>query len=381
MTEPLGVYLHLPYCPYKCHYCDFNAYRLPPRPGALEAMAEGIAREIAQAGGDDVGREASSIYFGGGTPSMFPPEAVSELIALLRRRYLVRPGAEVTLECNPGTVDLPQLKALRRAGVTRISLGAESFSKETLKRLGRGHGPEDTREAVRAARMAGFRNLSLDIIYGLPGATAADAAADALEALALGPEHLSAYALEVESGTYFGTLARRGQLDLPRDDEVVAAGEAVAAACEAAGLARYEISNFARGGRRSRHNLLYWHQGDYRGFGPGAHSHLAGRRFWNISGPGPYLQAVASGGEAVAGEELLTPEGRRSEWIYLRLRLAEGFSLKAFRRRFGVALDDAYPGVRQELMRQGLLLRLPGRVQPSPRGRWLLHRVAEPFLP
>jgi len=377
----MGVYLHMPYCPYKCHYCDFNAYRLPPRPGTLQAMAEGIAQEIARSGGDDVGREVRSVYFGGGTPSLFPPDAIAGLLKLLRRRYLVRPGAEVTLECNPGTVDLPQLRALRRAGVTRISLGAESFSAETLRKLGRGHGPEDTRAAVRAARQAGFSNLNLDIIYGLPGATAAEAAADAREALALGTEHLSAYALEVESGTYFGTLARLGQLDLPADDEVVAAGEAVASACEAAGLARYEISNFARRGRRSRHNLLYWHQGDYRGFGPGAHSHLAGRRFWNIPGPGPYLKAVAAAGDAVAGEELLSPEGRRGEWIYLRLRLTEGFSLEAFRRRFGVRLDAAYPGVRQELVRQGLLRQVPSRVQPSPRGRWLLHRVAEPFLP
>ena len=377
----MGVYLHMPYCPYKCHYCDFNAYRLPPRPGTLQAMAEGIAQEIARSGGDDVGREVRSVYFGGGTPSLFPPDVIAGLLQLLRRRYLVRPGAEVTLECNPGTVDLPYLRALRRAGVTRISLGAESFSAETLRKLGRGHGPEDTRAAVRAARQAGFSNLNLDIIYGLPGATAAEAAADARQALALGPEHLSAYALEVESGTYFGTLARWGQLDLPRDDEVVAAGEAVASACEAAGLARYEISNFARRGRRSRHNLLYWHQGDYRGFGPGAHSHLAGRRFWNIPGPGPYLKAVAAAGDAVAGEELLSPEGRRGEWIYLRLRLTEGFSLEAFRRRFGVRLDAAYPGVRQELVRQGLLRQVPGRVQPSPRGRWLLHRVAEPFLP
>ena len=377
----MGVYLHLPYCPYKCHYCDFNAYRLPPRPGALEAMAEGLCEEIVRAGGDDRGREVRSIYFGGGTPSLFPPEAIARLLVLLRRRYTVGRGAEVTLECNPGTVDLESLSALRRAGVTRISLGAESFSPEMLRRLGRDHSPEDTRRAVRAARRAGFRNLNLDIIYGLPGETALEAAEDAREALALGSEHLSAYALEVEDGTYFGRLLRRGELALPTDDEVVAAGEAVAAACRAAGLEPYEISNFARPGRRSRHNLLYWHQGDYRGFGPGAHSHFAGRRSWNIAGPGPYLKAVAGGGEAVAGEEVLTPRGRQGEWLYLRLRLSQGFSLRSFRSRFGLALDAAYPGVRRELQRQGLLMPAPGRVQPTPAGRWLLHRVAEPFLP
>ncbi len=377
----MGVYLHMPYCPYKCHYCDFNAYRLPPRPGVLAEMAEGIAQEIARASGEDRGREVQSIYFGGGTPSLFPPDAIAGLLTLLRQRYRVRRGAEVTLECNPGTVDLAGLRALRRAGVNRLSLGAQSFSAATLAGLGRGHGPDDTRRAVDLARQAGFGNLSLDVIYGLPGQTRREARQDAREALALKPEHLSAYALEVEDGTYFGVLRRRGELPLPTDDEVVAAGEAVAAACRAAGLEPYEISNFARPGRRSRHNLLYWHQGDYRGFGPGAHSHVAGRRFWNIAGPGPYLKAVGSLGEAVAGDEVLSEEGRRGEWIYLRLRLVEGFSLQAFHRRFGLPLDAAYPGVRQELSRQGLLLQVPGRVRPSPRGRWLLHRVAEPFLP
>ena len=381
VTEPIGVYVHMPYCPYKCHYCDFNAYRLPPRPGVLEEMAAGIAEEILRAGGEDRGREVRSIYFGGGTPSLFPPEAIARLIALLHGRYHVRRGAEVTLECNPGTVDLPALRALRRSGVNRISLGAQSFSRETLERLGRGHGPDDTRRAVELARQAGFQNLSLDVIYGLPGQTPQEARRDAEEAIALSPEHLSAYALEVEDGTYFGVLRRRGELPLPSDDDVVAAGEAVRAACETAGLEPYEISNFARPGRRSRHNLLYWHQGDYRGFGPGAHSHFSGRRRWNIAGPGPYLRAVAELGDAVAGEEVLSEEGRRGEWIYLRLRLREGFSLQAFHRRFGVPLDVAYPGVRRALDGQGLLERVPGRVQANERGRWLLHRGAEPFLP
>ncbi len=381
MTEPLGVYLHMPYCPYKCHYCDFNAYRLPPRPGVLAEMAEGIAEEVRRAGGEDRGREVGSIYFGGGTPSLFPPDRIAALIDLVRRRYEVRRGAEVTLECNPGTVDLGSLRALRRAGVTRLSLGAQSFSQETLRRLGRGHSPDDTRRVVRLAREAGFHRLNIDVIYGLPESTREEARADAEEALALRPDHLSAYALELEDGTYFGVLVRRGQLALPSDAEVVASGEAVAAACHEAGLERYEISNFARPGQRSRHNLLYWHQGDYRGFGPGAHSHFAGRRFWNVDGPGPYLRSVAVQGEAVAGEEVLSPAGRRGEWVYLHLRLIDGFTLAAFHRRFGLSLDEAYPGVRRQLERQGLLEHRPGRVQPSPSGRWLLHRVAEPFLP
>jgi len=377
----LGVYVHLPYCPYKCHYCDFNAYRLPPRPGALAAMAEGIAREIALAEGDDSGREVQSIYFGGGTPSLFPPQAIGELLGLLRRRYRVRRGAEVTLEANPGTVDRRSLLALRRLGVNRLSIGAQSFCADTLGRLGRGHTPDETRAAFAAARGAGFANLNLDIIYGLPGEGPAQARRDAEAAVALGPEHVSAYALEVEDGTAFGSWRRRGALALPADDEVVAAGEAVREVLAAAGLPAYEISNFARAGRRSRHNLLYWHQGDYRGFGPGAHSHLGGRRFWNIAGLGPYLRAVSDRAPAVAGEEVLAPALARGEWIYLRLRLAEGFSLQAFHRRFGLPLDAAYPGVRQSLVRQGLLDPVPGRVRASRAGRWLLHRVAEPFLP
>jgi len=376
----MGLYVHLPYCPYKCSYCDFPALRLPPRGGVLEEMAGAVLEEIRRAPGEDVGRPAGSVFFGGGTPSLFPPRAIEEILAALGRRYALRRGAEVTLECNPGTVDEAALAGYRRAGVTRLSIGAQTFSAERLRAIGRLHSPDETRQAVRAARRAGFSDLSLDLLYGLPGERPADAREDAREALALEPDHLSAYALELEPRTLFGALERRGELALPSDEEVVAAGEAIFAALRAAGFERYEVSNFARPGHRSRHNLLYWHQGEYRGFGPGAHSHIAGRRFWNIAGPGPYVRSVRDRGEALAGEEILDPPARQGEWIYLRLRLTEGFSLRSFRLRFGRGLDAAYPGVRQDLLAQGLLAPVPGRVQASAGGLWLLHRIAEPFL-
>ncbi len=380
MTEPFGAYLHLPYCPYKCHYCDFNAYRLPRAEGARQEMAAAIAEEILRSPGEDLGRTITSIFFGGGTPSVFRPEEIGEILQALRRRYGVARGAEVTLECNPGTVDEGYLRALRRLGVTRLSIGAQSFRAETLARIGRLHTPAQTRQAVRAARAAGFKNVSLDVIYGLPGETPEDARASALEAISLGVEHLSAYALELEEETLFGRLARQGRLPLPPEEEVVRAGDLVAAACEAAGLQRYEISNFARSGRRARHNMLYWHQGSYRGFGPGAHSHLWGRRFWNAAPPGEYLRRVGAAGEAVAGEEVLSARAQMGEWVYLRLRLQEGFTLQSFARRFGLPLDAAYPGVRDSLRATGLLDAVPGRVRPTPDGRWLLHRIAAPFL-
>ncbi len=380
MTELLGAYVHLPYCPYKCHYCDFNAYRLPRAEGARAEMARAIAREIEAAPGKDRQGRIASIFFGGGTPSLFSPQEIARILAALRERYEVARGAEVTLECNPGTLDPASLQGLRAAGVNRLSIGAQSFSQETLRRLGRLHTPEETRQAVRMARAAGFANLSLDVIYGLPGETPEDALKSAQEALALGIEHLSAYALELEEKTLFGALAARGELPLPPEEEVVRAGDLIEGACAQAGLTRYEVSNFARPGRQSRHNMLYWQQGSYRGFGPGAHSHLFGRRFWNVSAPGEYLRRTAGGGEAVEGEETLSPQARMGEWVYLRLRLAEGFSLAAFARRFGRPLDAAYPGVREALLRDGLLARERGWVRPTPRGRWLLHRVAAPFL-
>ena len=380
MTEEFGVYVHLPYCPYKCHYCDFNAYRLPRAPEARREMTRAIAREIERAPGEDRGKKVGSVFFGGGTPSLFAPAEIAEILRAISGRYARSRRAEVTLECNPGTVDLAALVALRRAGVNRLSIGAQSFREETLTRIGRLHTPEETRSAVAMAREAGFRNISLDIIYGLPGETPEDAEESARIALSLGVEHLSAYALELEERTLFGRLEAQGKLELLPDDEVVRAGELVGAACEAAGLQRYEVSNFARPGRRSRHNMLYWHQGSYRGFGPGAHSHLSGHRFWNASPPGVYLSRVAAGGEAREEGEVLSSEAVMGEWVYLRLRLAEGFALRAFAQRFGQSLDAAYPGVRRDLLAQGLLERLPGWVRPTARGRWLLHRVAAPFL-
>lgn len=381
MTEGFGVYLHFPYCPVKCHYCDFNAYRLPRDEGARARMAGAIADEVRRAPGAEIGRTASSVYLGGGTPSLFPPREIGVVLDAVARRYGIARDAELTIECNPGTVGPREFRELRAIGLNRVSLGAQTFDPGLLQALGRDHSPEDTRRAARDLVQAGFRNWSLDLMYGLPGQTREMLKRSVRTALTLQPPHVSAYALELEQGTLFGHLAARGRLALPDDGEVVQAGEEVAALLAAGGLRRYEVSNFAQPGRESRHNLLYWHQGEYRGFGPGAHSHIGHRRFWNAAPPGQYLRLVERRGEAVAGDETLEGRALMGEWIYLRLRLSDGFSLSSFFRRFGLPLEAAYPGVRAELLRAGLLQAKPGRIAASDRGRWLLHRVASPFLP
>ena len=345
MRGPYALYVHVPWCRHVCPYCDFNVYATSAVPEADDVRAYRAELAAWSAHPAWCDRQPDTVYLGGGTPSLLSPGAIAALLASVRGLGL-RDGAEVTLEANPGTVTMERLAGYRAAGVTRVSLGAQSFQPGVLSTLGRDHTPDETRAAVAAARAAGIANVSLDLIFAVPGQSLAAWEADLDQALALEPEHVSAYALTWEQGTPFHTWRERGRL-VPVDDDLESAmADAAAERLGAAGLRRYEISSWARPGRESRHNTRYWDGTDYLGIGPGAHSFCATpspRRWWNHRPPQRWRATVAESGTAVGGEEVLTDGQARADFVIAGLRRVEGADVAEFERRFAVALRVAFP--------------------------------------
>jgi len=341
--DPLGVYVHFPFCSVRCPYCDFAVDTRAEIPHDLYADAV-IAELAARAGWFQGAGPLVSIYFGGGTPGLWRPDALGRVIAAARATFGAPPAAdlEITVEVNPGEVDAVHLRALRAAGVNRLSIGVQALEDRFLVALGRNHDVAAGPAAVAAARAAGFDNLSIDLIFGVPGQTRDDWGRAIEGAVALAPEHLSAYALTIERGTAFGARDRAG--DLPRpDDEVVAdMFEAARAGFAAAGLSPYEVSSYARPGRRARHNQLYWSLGPYLGVGASAASFrpLAEGGGWRFSNPRAtdvYLRAAVTGGgsPAVRHVERRTVSDLENEAVWLGLRTAEGLDRAAHRARHG----------------------------------------------
>lgn len=354
---PLGVYVHVPYCATRCGYCDFNTYVAPERERA--GFAALAALEVEQAARVLRG-PADTVFFGGGTPTLLAPADLAAILRAIEDRIGLAPGAEVTTEANPETVDAAAFAALREAGFTRVSLGMQSAAPHVLATLDRVHTPGRAVAAARQARAAGFEHVSLDLIYGTPGETDAGWRATLETALGAEPDHVSAYALTVERGTALHARVRRGALPAP-DEDALADRYAIAdERLTAAGLRWYEISNWARGGGGCRHNLGYWRGGDWWGIGPGAHSHVAGERWWNLRRPADYARALAQGRSPAAGRERLDGATRALERVMLEVRLAEGLELglvdrAAARRLAGDGLLDVAGG-RAVLTRRGRLL-------------------------
>ncbi len=351
--RPFGVYVHVPFCARRCDYCAFATWT--DRSGLMGAYVDACVGELAAAALPP----ASTLFFGGGTPSLLPAAAMASVVAAVSRA----PGAEVTVECNPDDVTADLLDAYRAAGVTRVSLGVQSMRPHVLAALGRVHDPA---VAVRAARLvagAGFPSWSVDLIFGAAGESDADWQATVDEVLALGPPHVSAYALTVEAGTPLAGDPARHPDDDVQATRYLAADEALAGA----GLASYEVSNWARPGHECRHNLLYWSQGDYRGIGCAAHSHQAGRRWWNVRTPERYIERVLGGQSPEAAGETLAPEDRRREALQLALRTSRGVPAGSF------GADDL-----SEL--DGLVERRGDRLVLTPAGRLLTNEVAVRLL-
>jgi len=386
---PLGLYLHFPWCVSKCPYCDFNSHALRgtlPEARYVEALLADleaqIAAEPALAAGE---REIVSVFLGGGTPSLFSPEAIGRVLEGARRQLPFAADVEITMEANPGTIERGRFVGYAGAGVNRVSLGAQSFDAPILQRLGRIHSPDDTRRAAEELHAADLANFNLDLMYALPGQSTAQALHDVDSALALAPAQVSHYNLTLEPGTPFAALPPP---DLPGDDEVEAMLEAAGGRLAAAGFGRYEVSAYARAGRECRHNLNYWRFGDYLGIGAGAHGKLsriaadpAGtlqiRRTLTLREPRRYLaqQPAAVTVTAVA------PAQRPFEFMLNALRLLEGVEAALFERHTGLAWAAIAPTVGR-LAERGLLQDpTGGRLQPTGRGLQFLNDLLVEFLP
>lgn len=326
---PFGVYLHVPFCRVRCGYCDFNTYTSSELRGARQdEYADTLLREVALSRRvlADAGplRPASTVFFGGGTPTLLPPGDLARMLVGVRDAFGIDEDAEVTVEANPDTVTDAVAAELAASGVTRLSIGMQSAVAHVLASLDRTHDPENVATAVAAARGAGLA-VSLDLIYGAPGESLEDWRASLETAIALGPDHVSAYALIIEEGTKLARQIRRGEVPAPDDDLQADMYELADDLLGAAGYDWYEVSNWSRGvEQRSRHNLAYWQGADWWGFGPGAHSHIAGTRFWNVKHPAAYAQRLTAGETPAAGRERPDAAARALESVLLRSRLREG---------------------------------------------------------
>ena len=380
-----SLYVHIPYCQAKCPYCDFNSYAASawPEEDYTRALIGEIERRGAQAPFD--GEMLRTIFFGGGTPSLFAPESIGRILDAANRRFGIERDAEITLEANPGTVDSAKLAGIRAAGVNRLSFGAQSFNDRTLKFLGRIHNAEDTRIAARLAHRAGFTRLNLDLIFAVPGQTIADVKNDIAEAAALEPDHISAYNLTFEEGTAFFAEMKRGRITPLLSDEQAAMYSLVREEIPRRGYPMYEISNYARPGSEARHNLTYWRAQSYLGAGAGAHGFALGqndygRRWWNERAPGKYIESALRDGVAEAGAETIDAATGASEFVFLNLRLRAGFRLADFRARFGRGFDDIFGARAARLFEGGLLERADGNIRLTDRGLELADSIFAEFV-
>lgn len=331
-STDFGVYLHVPFCRVRCGYCDFNTYTAGELRGARQDdFADTLAAEVRLAAGvmdaASARRAASTVFFGGGTPTLLPPGDLARMLDAVREAFGIADGAEITVEANPDTVDDRVVQTLAAAGVTRLSIGMQSARPHVLAALDRTHDPRNVATAVAAARGAGL-DVSVDLIYGAPGESLEDWRASIETAAALEPDHISAYALIVEDGTKLARQIRSGAVEMPDDDLQADMYELADDLLAAAGYDWYEVSNFSRGvEHRSRHNLAYWRGTDWWGFGPGAHSHVAGLRWWNVKHPAAYAQRLASSESPAAARERPDETARRLESVLLRSRIREGLAV------------------------------------------------------
>ena len=377
VSPPLALYIHLPWCVKKCPYCDFNSHATQDVPEA--AYVEALLADLEQALPDIWGRKIHSVFFGGGTPSLFSPDAIDHILTAVRTLTPLVPGAEITLEANPGTVEAAKFRGFRAAGITRLSLGIQSFDPRHLTALGRIH---DDHEARRAAELAAeyFDTFNLDLMIALPGQTRVEALADVETALGFQPPHLSVYHLTLEPNTPFGHTPPP---NLPDDDLAADIGQAIEARLAEAGLAHYETSAYAKPAHACRHNLNYWQFGDYLGIGAGAHSKLSFHdrivRQMRVKHPQQYMQAVKAGAH-IADTRALNRTDLPFEFMMNALRLIEGVPMALFEERTGLPLIVC-AGALERARNRGLLEADGPRLRPTPLGQRFLNDLLEMFLP
>lgn len=378
--QGLSLYLHIPFCRHRCAYCDFNTYT--SLADLREAYARSMNLEIRQVAGG-VRRPISTVFFGGGTPSLMPVETLKLILLAVAEAFDLNSQAEITLEANPDTVDETYLGALRQIGINRLSFGAQSADPAELALLEREHDFDAVIRAFELSRGAGFANLSLDLIYGLPGQTLRSWETTLEAALALDPEHLSLYCLTIEPGTPMHRWLATGRIVEPDPDIAADQYELASQILTDQRFNHYEISNWARPGFECQHNLTYWRNDEYLGMGAGAHGHAQGYRYSVVKQPRVYLRRMASGepgsypwSAAVADYHRLSDDEAMSDTVITQLRLLqEGLDLDAFAKRFGQSLFSAYPGVTEQLIDWGLLTQVGHRLLLSGQGRFLSNQV------
>ena len=371
----LGLYVHVPFCSAICNYCNFNRGLFDA--GLKEQYVDALVREIASHAD---GAPADTIYFGGGTPSLLEPVEVEAIVAACRRAFAVTVDAEVTLEANPETVTLERLAGFRAAGVNRLSFGVQSFRDEELQRLTRLHSAGRAAEAFRIARRAGFDNISLDLMMWLPQQTIPQwlESVDAL--IGLAPDHASLYILELYPNAPLREAMARGQWSLAPDDDAADMYLEAMARLDAAGYEQYEISNVARPGRHSRHNLKYWTDGEWLGFGCGAHSTRRGVRWKNLSSTPEYIAAVASGGQLVVERRVLSAREAMEEALFMGLRLARGIDVHTVKARFGIDVWDIYRRHLEQFREAGVLIYDGRLLRLSRAGMLIANEIMTRFL-
>ncbi|MGH3351868.1 MAG: radical SAM family heme chaperone HemW [Nocardioides sp.] len=374
----LGFYVHVPFCTVRCGYCDFNTYTaVELGPGvsrqtyASQAIEEvRLARRVL----GERDKQVDTIFFGGGTPTLLPAKDLTDILAAIKDEFGLADDVEVTTEANPDSVDLHYLDTLRAGGFTRLSFGMQSAVPHVLKTLDRTHDPERVPAVVEWARAAGFEQVSLDLIYGTPGESIDDWRTSLETALASNPDHISAYSLIVEDGTALARRVRRGEVEMPDEDDLADKYELADHTLRNHGLTWYEVSNWATGeSQRCRHNMLYWQGGDWWGVGPGAHSHVGGTRWWNVKHPKAYADRIGTNASPAHAREILADEDRRVERVLLELRLADGLRTDA--------LDDDGRAALPEQVRRGLVTVADDAIVLTDTGRLLADAVVRDLLP
>lgn len=382
-TGSVGVYVHIPFCAKKCGYCDFNAYS-GYKPATMRRYVEALCREIEHRAAPNT--RVPTLFFGGGTPTTLPADELARLLTTVQNSFAVDADAEVSVEANPGDANLDYLCALRAAGFNRLSFGVQTFNDRLLKTIDRLHSADDARSAIAHAKAAGFTNVSLDLMFGLPRQTLPDWDRSLDAAFALDVPHLSMYGLIVEEGTAFFARRERGKLPLPSENTEAAMFARAIERAGAAGYERYEVSNYAKPRRTSsasfacRHNQIYWRNGEYVGFGAGAASYQSGARTMNERLPARYADTVFAQGTATIAREQLTPRETMGETMMLGLRLACGVDLCAWVRRFGVRAEELFANEIARLKRDGLVEIAGDHVRLTRRGLFVASDVMAAFL-
>ena len=376
----IGLYIHVPFCVKKCLYCDFTSY--PYNPSDAQAYLKAIRREMhlyrQLLTGDE--RELSSLFIGGGTPTCLAVGELKDMLEEVRRVFKLLPGSEITVETNPGAIDWDGFSELFGAGVNRLSIGVQSFQDDLLKVLGRIHDAGAAAEAVQLARAAGFKNINLDFIFGIPGQTAGDWLDPLRRGVDLFPEHIAVYGLQLEEGTPLEQAVARGKRRACPEDLELSMYRTAISLLTGCGYEHYEISNFARPGGRSSHNLKYWLNHPYLGLGAGAHSSFRGERFSNETSLERYLEKAFRGEYPVKDRELISVQTAMSESMFLGLRLIQGVNLDLFYRRFGRRVENVYGKQIARLAEQGLIEVGGGHLRLSERGLPVANRVFQEFV-